>query len=891
MDDLKSYNDMVEYMRSAEYPMLKNNIYLDHAGTTMYAKSLLEVFSHEMISGLYGNPHSASPSSQSSTRQVESARIAALGLFNADPKHFDLVFTANATAGIKLVQEAFMTHTAGFWYGYHVDSHTSLVGVREGATAGSLCFRSDEEIEDYLAGSRLHRAKSTESPEIDTQSHDFSCFDACASVSGSLNSFTPPDSRSHKYSTSSESLPHSSPLQLLAYGAQSNMNGRRLPLSWPRRIRSIDLSGTGSTHYSMLDASALVSTAPLDLSDAAEAPDFTVLSFYKMFGFPDLGALIVRREAADVLRQRRYFGGGTVDMVTCLSGKHNWHMAKSSSLHAALEDGTLPIHSIMALSIAIQTHEKLFGSFADISSHTANLVRHLYNEMSNMIHSNGEVLCKIHAAPGADYNESKHQGPIIAFNLMDSRGAWISNAEVERLASIYCIHLRSGGLCNPGGVARSLGLSHQDSERMYAAGYRCGGEIDIVERKPTGVLRISLGAMSTLSDIEAFLDFLKSFFLEITTASPNALHEHVNVANQRYIVDAIVIYPIKSCGGWSVPRDVHHNILQRGFEWDRSWCVIQTGTEEMLSQKKFPRMALIKPRIDLEHDLLHLSYKGPPSTSLDQMSDIHVPLRSATLPDQRKNQDDVVGNDTYCTQVCGLEMTTQACSSTTINNFFSAILGMKCHLARSQPMSFTAMPVASASAGSHRRSAPIHAKSTDIKQRTVQAQAPGSLANESPILAITSSSLARLNADISAHRSTHGQGLDPISASAFRPNLILRPAKEASPQDLRYSYAEDHWQALQLLRVPDQNEERTLSVSFDVTGPCRRCQMVCIDQETGEKRKEPFITLSKTRRREGGGVYFGVGIGLTSQDDSQKRPSISVGDELIASTKPSSAKV
>ncbi len=33
--------------------------------------------------------------------------------------------------------------------------------------------------------------------------------------------------------------------------------------------------------------------------------------------------------------------------------------------------------------------------------------------------------------------------------------------------------------------------------------------------------------------------------------------------------------------------------------------------------------------------------------------------------------------------------------------------------------------------------------------------------------------------------------------------------------------------------------------------------MVCVDQNTGEKNEEPFVTLSKTRRMNGN-VYFGV---------------------------------
>ena len=86
-----------------------------------------------MIANLYGNPHSASNASQLTTRRIEDVRLRLLQMFNADPQEFDVVFVANATAGIKMVMDAFRDQDEGFYYGYHRDAHTSLVGVREAA--------------------------------------------------------------------------------------------------------------------------------------------------------------------------------------------------------------------------------------------------------------------------------------------------------------------------------------------------------------------------------------------------------------------------------------------------------------------------------------------------------------------------------------------------------------------------------------------------------------------------------------------------------------------------------------------------------------------------------------------------------------------------------------
>ncbi|GKT54913.1 molybdenum cofactor sulfurase [Colletotrichum tofieldiae] len=147
----RRYNSRVEEFREREYPMLKGtfiylqswcvdmlttkpgSIYLDHAGSTIYSKSLIERFSTEMMSNLLGNPHSASSPSQFTTSRIENIRLKLLKFFNADPDEFDLVFVANATAGIKLVSEAFRALPEGFSYVYHQACHTSIIGVREEA--------------------------------------------------------------------------------------------------------------------------------------------------------------------------------------------------------------------------------------------------------------------------------------------------------------------------------------------------------------------------------------------------------------------------------------------------------------------------------------------------------------------------------------------------------------------------------------------------------------------------------------------------------------------------------------------------------------------------------------------------------------------------------------
>ncbi|KAF2474155.1 PLP-dependent transferase [Lindgomyces ingoldianus] len=466
MQERLAYNEKISLLRDDEYPMLKGITYLDHAGTSLYSKSLIDAFSREMMSQVLGNPHSTSTSALNTSQRIQDVRIRALKLFRADPEHFDIIFTANATAAIKLVLEAFAGYKSGFSYRYHRDSHTSLVGGRELASR-SQCFASDTEVEMWM--NRRRRC-------------------SLLSLFKTKKSHTNPS--------------------LFAYPAQSNMNGRRLPLTWPSKLRN----SSHQNAYTLLDAAALVSTSPLDLSDHTTSPDFTVLSFYKIFGFPDLGCLIVRKASAHVFEQRKYFGGGTTEMVTV--SPEQWFVRKENSLHERMEDGTLAIRSIIALGCAIDVHERLFGGLDKISTHTGFLAKYAYSILEGLRYENGRPVCQIYKGERSTYGDQITQGASIAMNLLHSDGSWISSSTVQKLAKTKDIHIRTGSLCNPGGMAQTLGLGSVEIKRAFAEGFRCGQEADVRAGVPMGMVRISFGAMSTVDDIEMFIQFLREEFVD-----------------------------------------------------------------------------------------------------------------------------------------------------------------------------------------------------------------------------------------------------------------------------------------------------------------------------------------------------------------------------------------
>lgn len=740
-----------------------------------------------MMSNLYGNPHSASPSSQLSTQQIENIRHSLLRSFNADPEYFDLIFTANATASIKLVMEAFREQEDGFWYGYHADSHTSLVGVREAAEE-HVCFESDDNVESWI------RSQETREGTCPTRR------------------------------------------RLFAYPAQSNMNGRRLPLDWCRLVRRLQ-DAYGNRIYTLLDAAAYTSTSPLDLSNPEAAPDFVALSLYKIFGFPDLGALIVRKDAAEVFQRRQYFGGGTVDMVVSL--KEQWHAKKSGALHEQLEDGTLPIHSILALKSAMAVHSELFGTLDRVARHTAYLAKRLHDGLKALRHTNAQAVCQIYQHESSVYDGPNTQGPVVAFNMCDGGGRWISNTEVEKLATVRNVHLRTGGLCNPGGIATSLGLSPWEMKDNFSAGQRCGGENDIINGKPTGMIRVSLGAMSTLGDVQAFLAFVDEFFVDKSTHSGPSPTLVFSPTSTRFHVESLTVFPVKSCAGWKVPFGEAWEVRKEGLAWDREWCIVHQGTGAALSQKRHPRMALIRPRLDFKAGLLRTRTAG----SIDEVT---VPLSADPTPFAPRSL------RCHDATVCGDAIKARLYESPHIADFFTRAVGVPCTLAR-----FPAATLASPST----RHSKAHLQSAGVTAK--DAPRPILLSNESPILTISRSSLNRVNEIIKANG---GKAAHP---AVFRANIVLAESPLLPPGQ-EQPFIEDSWQGM---RVGNGDE-----ATFDFLGGCRRCQMVCVDQESAEKNEEPFVTLAKTRRF-GGRVLFGVHTALLTKDRSES-PTIKVGDAV-----------
>ncbi|XP_026384737.1 molybdenum cofactor sulfurase-like [Papaver somniferum] len=109
----------------------------------------MEMILKDFTTNVYGNPHSQSDTSSSTSDLVRSARQQVLEYFNASPKDYKCIFTSGATAALKLVGEAF-PWTKESCFVYTMENHNSVLGIREYALSkGAAALAVDvEEIEN-----------------------------------------------------------------------------------------------------------------------------------------------------------------------------------------------------------------------------------------------------------------------------------------------------------------------------------------------------------------------------------------------------------------------------------------------------------------------------------------------------------------------------------------------------------------------------------------------------------------------------------------------------------------------------------------------------------------------------------------------------------------------
>ena len=96
----------LDALRASDFARLdaSNSVYLDFTGAGLPAASHMREHAEHLAGSVFGNPHSASPSSSASTAAVERTRARVLDWFNGTGA-YTCVFTLNASNALKLTAQ------------------------------------------------------------------------------------------------------------------------------------------------------------------------------------------------------------------------------------------------------------------------------------------------------------------------------------------------------------------------------------------------------------------------------------------------------------------------------------------------------------------------------------------------------------------------------------------------------------------------------------------------------------------------------------------------------------------------------------------------------------------------------------------------------------------
>ncbi|MER6221025.1 aminotransferase class V-fold PLP-dependent enzyme [Streptomyces sp900105755] len=450
-------------LRAREFGYLDEggHTYLDHTGAGLPPRSLVMGSARRITGGLFGNPHSESPASRASGLLLAEARRAVLRHFNADPDEYAAIFTPNATGALRLVGEAY-PFARGSRLVMSLDNHNSVNGLREYARARGAATVYVPGL--HLDAGRLRAALSPPGP---------------GRGAGGL----------------------------FAYPAQSNFTGVQHSLDW---IAAAQAHG----YDVLLDAAAFAPTNVLDLS--RHHPDFTAVSWYKVFGHPTgIGSLIARREALAKLR-RPWFSGGTIYAV---SAQAQWHVLAADE--AAFEDGTVNFLSLPDVTAGLAWVDAI--GMDRIHAHVTALTRQLLTGLRGLRHSDGSPLVRVYGTERADAD----RGGTVALNVLGADGRIVDERVVSRDSAAHGISLRTGCFCNPGAGEEAFDLpltrllSAADTQVASLDEY-----LELLGLPSAGAVRVSLGVSSQPGDIETFLTFVAETYRDrVPTATGLAARE------------------------------------------------------------------------------------------------------------------------------------------------------------------------------------------------------------------------------------------------------------------------------------------------------------------------------------------------------------------------------
>lgn len=499
-----AYGGSLYSWRHVEFPNLgANSTYLDFTGSGLFQVTQLKESLKFLESALFCNIHSDSACSRNSERAVDDIRDMILEFFNAPRGTYSVIFTSGASAGLQLIAHSFpWSNRSQFMYSKH--NHNSVLGMRRvalkhGASFGTLPFdlynmSLEDEFVKLCNTSYLKLANGN-------------------SGASAANRINRPTARDIAFNKEVDSVYLNKTHHLIAFPAEDNFSGVKYNLDLIHAFQSGEFAAKfmntnsmctskNSVWHVLLDAAAFVPTNPLDLNKYPAS--FVVVSFYKMFGYPSgVGALLVRNDINPLL-QKTFFGGGAVVLASCESD----YCKLKPSYHERFEDGTLNFLHIPSLRYGFNILKSL--GMSNIQAHVWAVTRRAYESLIALKHHNGRPLVEVYGEHAK--NDMNLQGGIIAFNLQDVDGNYLGYYNFSRHAAKNGFMLRVGCNCNPGACNTYMGISEEDVIEASKNKTSCGDELDMVKGIPLGAIRLSLGYITTVEDVDRFVDFVKQYY-------------------------------------------------------------------------------------------------------------------------------------------------------------------------------------------------------------------------------------------------------------------------------------------------------------------------------------------------------------------------------------------
>jgi len=141
-------------LRAREFSRLEATgcAYLDYTGSGLYAESLIHADTHRLLHSVAGNPHSDACMAEC----IERTRADVLAWLDADPRDYTVIFTANATAALRVIGESYPFASLTL----SADNHNSVNGLRRfarrrGASVRYLPLDDQLRLDDEPGGQGL----------------------------------------------------------------------------------------------------------------------------------------------------------------------------------------------------------------------------------------------------------------------------------------------------------------------------------------------------------------------------------------------------------------------------------------------------------------------------------------------------------------------------------------------------------------------------------------------------------------------------------------------------------------------------------------------------------------------------------------------------------------